>query len=396
MDSKHARRYPTTPSTLAAALLAVAGCAGPADRHEHGPGGHTHAHADAPGRHHVHHLGADAAATPEELAKVMDEMARAADAFLAALTPEQRKKAVYEMTDDERLNWHFVPKPRNGLPLKEMTAEQRPLAHAFLKTALSRRGYDDATGIIDLENVLRAIEGRPEVRDPELYYFTVFGKPDPKGTWGWRMEGHHLSLNFTIVEGRPAAADPSFLGANPGKVLQGPKQGTRVLAEEEDMGRALVKSLSAEQQKEAVISDQAPDEVVTGANRKAEIGEPKGLAFSKMTDPQKEALSSLIEFYAHRLREELAERDLAEIKEAGHDAIRFAWAGGLELGQRHYYRVHGPTFLIEYDNTQNDANHVHTVWRDLRNDFGGDLLREHYDGHKGNKSHGHDDKDPAK
>jgi hypothetical protein len=309
-----------------------------------------------------------------------EEIAQAANNFLAALTPEQKSKAVFEWKDDERFNWHFIPRDRKGLSLKGMTTAQRHLAYGLLNSALSQRGFLKATTIMSLEEILRDLEqGRGPERDPEQYFVTIFGVPGPKGTWGWRVEGHHLSLNFTVVEGQPVSMTPSFFGSNPGEVREGPRKGLRVLAGEEDWARRLVKLLNEEQRKIAVVSETAPKDILTGADRKAKPLTPMGLPAARMNREQNELLKSIIKEYVHRYRPELAERDLKQIEQAGKQKLYFAWAGGLEPGQGHYYRVQGPTFLLEYDNTQNNANHIHAVWRDLENDFGEDLLRKHYD-----------------
>lgn len=309
-----------------------------------------------------------------------EEMAAAAAKFLGALTPEQRAKASFDFKADERWNWHYIPKERKGLPLKEMTAEQRTLALALLHSGLSELGYGKATNIMSLEPILWELEGaaRRFPRDPALYHFFVFGKPEPAGTWAWRVEGHHLSANFTIVKGQFLASTPSFLGSNPAEVRQGPRQGLRVLAGEEDRGRQLVQALDAEQRKVAVIDATAPKEIFTEAKRRVQPLERTGLLAAKMTQPQRGLLMKLIEEYVQRVRPDLATDDLKKIREAGSERIQFAWAGGLERGQPHYYRVQGPTFLLEYDNTQNDNNHIHAVWRDFEGDFGEDLLRRHY------------------
>jgi hypothetical protein len=317
---------------------------------------------------------------------VSQEMAEAAGAFWAALTPEQQKKAAYGFDADERMNWHFIPKPRNGLPYKEMTPSQRNLAWAFLSTGLSNHGFTKAQQIMSLEGVLKEMEPGPPktpLRDSENYFFTVFGTPTATGTWAWRVEGHHLSLNFTIVNGKGIVTTPAFMGDNPGEVREGPRKGLRVLATEEDLGRKLVKSLDAAQQKKAIISAEAPKDVITLAARKIEIdkvvGGTPGISAADMTPAQRDQLLSLIEEYARRHRVELADQELRKIHVAGFDKVYFAWAGGTEVGVGHYYRINGPTFLIEYDNTQNNANHIHTVWRDPANDFGEDLLKQHYE-----------------
>lgn len=309
-----------------------------------------------------------------------DEMAAAANKFLDALTPEQRGKATFELKNDERKNWHFVPKVRKGLTLKDMTPEQRVHAHALLQSGLSAHGYQKATNIISLEAILKEIEG-PDgrmVRDGELYYFSIFGKPEPKGTWGWRVEGHHYSQNFTIVKGELFSGTPSFLGTNPAEVRQGPRKGLRILADDEDLGRTLVKSLNAEQRKTAIFDTKAPADIITAAQPKVMPLETTGIAASKLTSEQSAHLKKLVEAYVTRLRGDLAKADLEKIEKSGWGKLYFAWAGGVEKGEPHYYRVQGPTFLIEYDNTQNNANHIHAVWRDFDNDFGEDLLRKHY------------------
>jgi hypothetical protein len=320
-------------------------------------------------------------AVPTALAHpAADELAAAANQFLAALTPEQRARAAFEFKDDERLNWHYIPKDRKGVALKELTAGQRQLALALLARGLSHRGYDKATNIMSLEPILAELEGtgRRFTRDPLLYHVLVFGKPEPKGTWGWRFEGHHLSANFTIIKGEFFGGTPSFLGANPAEVRQGPRQGTRVLAAEEDLARQLVKSLTDEQRKTAVFDAVAPKEIFTEAKRRVQPLSPAGLAAAQMTAPQRALLVKLVKEYVERIRPELAAEDWRKIEQAGVDKVHFAWAGGLERGEGHYYRVQGPTFLLEYDNTQNNNNHIHAVWRDFENDFGEDLLRKHY------------------
>ncbi len=311
-----------------------------------------------------------------------EEMAEAANAFLKSLTPEQRAKATFDFQDPERAHWHFVPQDRKGLPWKEMTVPQRRLAQGLLASALSETGYRKSTNIMALESVLHDLEGaaRRLPRDPELYYLSVFG--DPTGatnTWGWRVEGHHLSVNLTVIEGHEVAVTPSFMGTNPAEVRSGPQRGLRILAAEEDLARQLLNSLTEPQRQTAIIANQAPSDIITGNSRRAKALEPVGLTAAQMTREQTILLEQLVSEYVGRYRKELASSDLAKIKQAGWDKVQFAWAGGAERGKGHYYRVQGPTFLLEYDNTQNDANHIHSVWRDFENDFGDDLLRRHYE-----------------
>jgi hypothetical protein len=304
-------------------------------------------------------------------------IAEAANNFIATLTPEQRTKAVFELKSDERVNWHFIPKARNGLPCADMSPAQRHLAHALLATTLSHRGYFKAATIMSLEQVLFDLENKAPHRNAELYYFSFFGKPG-QDVWGWRAEGHHLSLNFT-VRGDTVLATPSFMGSNPAEVLAGPRQGLRILAKEDDLGRQLVKSFDDAQRKLAVITNTAPSDIITSNARKAKRLEPAGLPVARMNKSQREILHALIDEYIARNRAEVARADWAKIEKAGWDQTSFAWAGGLDRGQGHYYRVQGPTFLLEYDNTQNNANHIHAVWRDFENDFGDDLLLKHYE-----------------
>lgn len=313
------------------------------------------------------------------LATPGDDMAGAANAWLAALAPEQKSKAVFAFDATERENWHFIPKDRNGLPLKEMTPAQRHLAYGLLSSGLSPRGYGKVATIMSLEQILQDMEGpnRRFPRDPELYYVSVFGTPGPKGFWGWRVEGHHLSVNFTLSDGVPIAGTPSFLGTNPAEVRTGARTGLRVLGAEEDLARSLVASLNESQRAKAVVSAKAPDDILTVAQAVADIGAAQGLRHADMTPAQQDLLRQILEEYVGRLRGDLAAADLAQIRAKGLDTVVFAWAGGMERGQPHYYRVHGPTFLLEFDNTQNDANHVHAVWRDFQGDFGRDVLAEH-------------------
>jgi hypothetical protein len=256
-----------------------------------------------------------------------------------------------------------------------------------LAVSLSSKGLFKASSIMSLEEVLKKIEGtnRRFPRDPELYHVSIFGEPGPDETWGWRFEGHHLSLSFTIVGGHVISATPSMMGTNPAIVPDGPHKGMQILADEEILGRELAKSLSAEQKPKAVLSDEAPNDITTGNLRTISPLQPAGINWKELNDDQQELVWKLVETYVERARGEIADVDLKKITDAGKENIHFAWAGGLERGQGHYYRIQGPTFLIEYDNTQNNANHVHCVFRDFTEDFGEDLLKIHYE-----QSHKHD------
>jgi Protein of unknown function (DUF3500) len=305
-------------------------------------------------------------------------MKQAADAFLAGLEPAQRSRAQFAFTDAERLNWHFVPRERRGLPLKEMTSAQRDLARALLQAGLSQRGLLKAQTIMELELVLRELGQNPNVRDPERYFFSIFGTPSDTAPWGWRVEGHHLSFNFTIVDRRPVAAAPSFMGANPAEVRSGSRRGLRALAPEEDLARELFVSLNASQRAAAIMATEAPREIITGNAQAVDPLSPPGIAIRQLEPGQAALLLRLVDEYLSRMAEPLAAERRSRLERTDFGQITFAWAGSIERGQPHYYRIQGASFLIEYDNTQNDANHVHTVWRDFAGDFGRDLLREHY------------------
>lgn len=312
------------------------------------------------------------AAEPTEVPVMTD----AAAAFLKALDAGQRAKANLPFNSDERLNWHFVPRERQGVSLKEMTPGEREAAIALLRSSLSAMGYDKIETIRRLEEVLFAQSKNP-VRDTELFFFTVFGEPSPKGAWGWRYEGHHLSLNWTVLDGKLVASTPQFLGANPAEVREGPRKGTRALAAEEDLGRALVKSLRPEQLAQARVGEASPGEILTEASRVASIQKDEGIPYGKLDAEQQGLLLSLIREYAASQAPAEAQARLARVK-SDLEHVKFAWMGGLEKGQGHHYRIQGSTDLIEYDNSQNGANHIHSVWRVFQGDWGRDLLDEHY------------------
>jgi hypothetical protein len=259
-----------------------------------------------------------------------------------------------------------------------MTAEQRELARGILRAALSRRGYLAASTIIELELVLREMGENPAVRDPELYYFSIFGTPSHSAPWGFRAEGHHLSLNFTLVQDTLIATTPAFFGANPAEVRSGSRRGLRALADEEDIARDLVLSLDERQLRAALIAAETPRDIVTGNAARVEPLSPIGIRVTELRPEQRAILVRLLDVYLGRMAEPVAARRRAELERTDLDQVAFAWAGSMRKGEAHYYRIQGPSFLVEYDNTQNRANHIHTVWRDFDGDFGRDLLREHY------------------
>lgn len=308
-------------------------------------------------------------------------MTTAGAEFVKLLTPAQREITVLPYDAPGRVDWHFIPKDyRKGLQLKEMTEEQRLAAHHLLRSALSQVGYSKATRIMHLENLLHELEaGRGRnIRDPLRYYFTLFGEPASRGRWGLSVEGHHLSLNFVIEEGRVISSTPQFFATNPTVVKTANSSqvpvGTRVLAQEELLAFELVNRLSAEQLQVALIAKEAPPEIRDAGSPQPPQAPPVGIAYSALDAKQKSLIEQLIHEYCAAMPQEIAEARLEEIDAAGWDGIHFAWAGAREEGIGHYYRVQGPTFLIEFVNNQpdsagNPANHIHCVWRDMRGDF---------------------------
>ena len=312
-------------------------------------------------------------------AEVMTDSAKK---FVATLSAEQKSKALLAYDDSKRTDWHFIPKnDRKGVQVRDMSPEQRKAAHELLKVALSEAGYGKATKIMELESLLAELEksrkGGP-LRDPERYYFTVFGTPSPEDRWGLSVEGHHLSLNFVVEKGKVVSSTPTVFAANPAVVMNDaiasiPK-GTRVLAKEETLAFDLLASLSAEQRKAAVIADKAPMEIRAAGEPQPPQEAAVGISAEKFTGQQRSILQSLIEEYANCLPDEVAKARWEAIEDAGVDKIHFAWAGADKPGVGHYYRIQGPTFLIEFVNTQpdsagNPANHIHSIWRDMKGDF---------------------------
>jgi hypothetical protein len=313
-------------------------------------------------------------------------MSDAAGKWLASLSADQRQRATFPFDSEERTHWHYVPNeqfPRKGVQIKEMSEPQRTLAWGLLKTGLSARGFTTARSIMELENILKSVEGanRQFARDHEAYQFSVFGTPGDKKAWGWRFEGHHVSVRFDVVNGTLTSSTPSFFGSNPAEVRVdvpgAAPRGTRVLGPEEDAARALLDSLDASQKSTAIVNGVAPNEMLTANKLQADPQSPLGLKASAMTPAQKAKLMAIIDVYANYMATDIAAERMDRLKKAGLESIAFAWAGETEKGKKHYYRLQGPTFLIEYDNSQNDGNHIHSVWRDFNGDFGADLLRAH-------------------
>lgn len=304
-------------------------------------------------------------------------MREAAKAFLAALPAALKEKAVQPLHAPALTKWAYVPGPRPGVSWAELDRPQRSVATALLRTALGEAGWHKAEVIRRLEDPLREMENGNPGRDPLRYWFVFFGDPEGQGPWAWRYEGHHLSLTFACSGGRVTATTPQFLGSNPAKVAKGPTEGTRALAKEQDQAFDFLQTLTEDQRKKAILSERAPNDIVTAAVSKVELPERKGLAFSELGERQRACLLALIAAHAEIQRPEVREERLRQAKDDA-DAIVFAWLGPLARSGRHYYRIQAKTWLIEYDCTQDDGNHIHTVWRDLEHDFGGDPLADHY------------------
>lgn len=309
-------------------------------------------------------------------------LADRANKFLSSLEPSLRDKAQYTFEDNERFNFHFVPRTRNGVSIRDLNATQKDAAFALLKASLSEQGYKKVTSVIELESILREVEGRSvgdKYRDPLNYYFTIFGTPSPVKPWGWRLEGHHISLNFSSVDSSIESSTPSFFGSNPAIVPRGAEKGKQILKLETELGFSLVNSLDAAQLSKARFSEDAPSEIITGNDRHAKSLDPKGIRFTELNNGQKDLFLKLLDVYVLNYELGFSSKLMAKIKKAGIENFSFAWAGSLKPGSGHYYRIQGPMLLIEYDNTQTNANHVHTIVRDLTNDFAEDILREHYE-----------------
>ena len=348
------------------------------------------------------------ALTAYESATTETMMAQAANRFLESLDRMQRMGTVFAMDSEERTNWHYFPETgfadeygyvRNGITFKDMDPKQRHLAYGLLSTGLGRAGFLKTMNVMALEEIVRVIEDdHTGYRDTERFHFTFFGKPGMTGDWGWRVEGHHVSLHYVVRDGKLVASSPTFLGANPHEVPQGLHQGMRALEREEDMARALLVSLDADRRKKAIFDKQAPYDIVTMADKRAELdGQPQGIAAAELSESQYRALLGLVGEYAGTMPPEVAAQRMQAARQTPKDQLFFGWAGDIdrpaakpiEIGSKttenrhlagNYYRIQSPTFLIEFANTQNQSNHSHAVWREFEGDFGYDLLAAHYRG----------------
>ena len=301
--------------------------------------------------------------------------------FLQSLDGKEKAKAQYPIESSERFNWHFVPRERKGACFRNFTTEQRTAALQLIKASLSEQGFSKATSIMALENVLREIEGRTTsdlYRDPVNYYITIFGTPSKIEPWAWRLEGHHVAFNFVSIKNEISSSTPSFFGSNPGIVPSGPEMGKEILKQETDLGFQLINSFDEQKRKKAILSAAALPEIVSFNSRKAVALTPVGLAYAEMNESQQKLLVQLLNVYVKNYELGFSSKLMEKIKAAGINNLSFAWAGALSTGSGNYYRIQGPMLLIEYDNTQSNANHVHTTVRDLTNDFAEDILKEHY------------------
>jgi Protein of unknown function (DUF3500) len=305
-------------------------------------------------------------------------LAAAATRFLESLSDDARRRATYRFGDPERVRWHWtIPErvPRNGLPLGDMTPTQRRRALELLRVSSSAAGYRKSLDIVRLQGVLRQAGTAGSSFDPDRYYVTVFGNPEGAGVWGWRFEGHHLSRHFTVV-GERVSVYPFFLGAWPTRAdssYGGLPRGYRTMPREEDAARALVRSLGLRQRRVAIFQEESLTDHVTQNRPRVSALEPVGVRVGDLSSAQRRLVTEIVQTYMGVLPDGIARRSLGRIGRAGFDRLRLGWAGSLEPNQPHYYRLQGPTFLLEFDNSRNEGTHIHSVWRDFREDFGRNL-----------------------
>lgn len=314
---------------------------------------------------------------------IAGELMVAVRMWLDGLDDSQRALATFPFETPERFVWAYTPGPRQGLAIRDMRPDQRAASSAIVASAMSARTAGEIAAIIALETILGQIEGAGGGsgwlrRDPELYWFAVFGDPGSRSPWSWRVGGHHVAIHVTVAGDQVIGTTPSFLGANPAVIPSGPTAGARTLRGEEELGRALLSELSSAERGVAVIDGVAPADILTGTGLAADIRSvPIGIRHADLGGPRQDALERLIRHYVERVRPEVAEAAWERVVAPGLGDATFAWAGSDAPGRGHYYAVRGPTFVIEYDNTQNGANHIHAVWRDLEHDWGGDVLARH-------------------
>ncbi|MEM9347314.1 MAG: DUF3500 domain-containing protein [Planctomycetota bacterium] len=322
-------------------------------------------------------------------AQMVSESTRsAATALIASLSDEQQKLVLYEIKASLRKDWHFIPRERQGLMLGDMTAQQKKLVHQLMQTALSESGYLKATDIIWLETILYELSNQAPFRDPGKYALQIFGDPaDKQSAWGWRLEGHHLSLNLTYTP-EDIRMTPLFLGTNPAVVQEGPLAGKRVLADVHTLAVELAESMNDAQLKQMMLKKK-PRDIITGPGRERDLGEPAGIRVRDLKNDQKLKLLYLIGLHQgtfepihfHELGQRyrrLPKNEQADYK--WHEDYSFAWAGPIDADKPFYYRIHGKTLVIEY--SCQGRNHVHAVMHDLTDPLQEDLLKQHYDNHE--------------
>jgi hypothetical protein len=347
-------------------------------------GWHPHDH-DEHGHHHHHEptrrlvlaaatflpFGGASAQAVDAAQRIADQ----ANRFLASLDDGQRKQVLIAFESDNRLDWHYIPRSRSGLSLGEMKPGQAEAARSLFATVLNERGLQLLDGVRLLEGVLREQQG--SFRDPARYFVSVFGTPG-RFPWGWRFEGHHLSLNVTLPAVGHVSATPFFVGAHPATVRDGANKGFRLLGASEDLARQIMNGLPEAQRRTAIIANRSFGEIVASPQREKDLGQPRGLELGAMDGPSRRLVEALMDQFLGTLAPDLVTAQKRRVMEQGLERFRFAWAGSLAPGEAYYFRVHGPVTLVEHDNTQNGANHIHSVWRDLAADFGHDVLAEHY------------------
>lgn len=324
-------------------------------------------------------------APPARAEPVDTAIAAAARAWQQAMG-DTAPSATFAFTDDERFDWAYTPGYRKGVPIRDMTPPQRAAALALMRSTLSAPGLVKAEAIMALEAVLAEVEGSSlNYRDPEKYFVSVFGVPG-RYPWGWRLEGHHLSVNVTVAAPGTVSLTPVFLGTNPAEIPGGPRKGERVQRDEYVLALRLARSLNEAQRARALLRERSLGNVVAGPGRGDALATPEGLPADALSPPQQALLTDLIRTYVGLARDEIG-RPYMDLVRAGWADTRVAWAGPMAEGRAFYYRIHGPRLLIEFDNSQNAGNHIHSLWRDPANDFGRDDLHHHYKGAP--EAHGH-------
>ena len=309
------------------------------------------------------------------------KMQEAASSFYDNLDAKARNKALFHYLDGERIFWYYPPLNRHGLPLKDMTKELKSLVFTLLETGLSSDAFNQTLQIINHELILKELEIRENiktfVRDPERYYFTIFGNPKSKDPWGWRFEGHHVSIHFSIWSDKIKSVTPLFLGVNPAEVKDGDSKGLRILKKREDLAFELVNSMSKDQHHIATIYENTPKDIITYNSSRVTVPVVEGISWDELKIGQQKLLKLLIAEYVNQVNPNLVKSKLEYLESNTLKSVKFGWAGGINLGEAYYYRIHGGNLFIELDNYQSGANHVHSVWRDVENDFAQDVLRKH-------------------